>query len=879
MKVLPTGTVTLLFTDIEGSTRLLERLGDAYAEALAEHRRLLRAAFERHGGVEFGNEGDALFVAFASATGALEGAMAGQAELAESGDVRVRMGLHTGEPRIHDGDYVGMDVHRAARIAAAGHGGQILLSEATRALASAFALRDLGIHQLKDIGELHLYQVGNAEFPPLKSLRRGNLSVPSTPLVGREAERSSLVELVRDEGARLVTVIGPGGIGKTRLSLEVGHQLVDEFADGVWFVDLSPVSDPEQFEPTLAAALGLVGDVQAQLRDARSLLILDNFEQLVGESNQVAKLLDACPRVAALVTSREALHLRVEREFPLQPLHRDASVELFLERARAIVSGFDAPSELIARVCDRLDRMPLAIELAAARIRVLDAQGLLERLDQRLPVLTGGPRDAPDRQRTLRSTIEWSHDLLDEPERRLFARLAVFMSGWTLDAAEAVCDADLDTLQGLTDKSLMSFESGRFRMLETIREFAVERLEASDDAGSIRQRHAMHFADLAARAEPQLVGPEQHVWLDRIEADYDNIRAAFTSLADSPNDITEAVALAGNLVLFWYIRGRYASGLEWLERAVAVSEEGGRSVARARAVWGLGFLSGIVGDGERSQRRLRESLELAREFDDAGMIARSLDCLALLAFFQNDLPKACATFEETIQFARTADDRWVLADALGTLGSIYPLMGEFEKAEKAGAEALEIARREDDRHGMRMALFGLALAEARRGNVESGRAMSEKGLAICREIGDRFFTSYFLWILALVETDAGRIDVAHRHADESLQIAEELEVPLLLVCALEASAGVARAEGDADRAYDFLTRADDIGRDGMVPLSYAASVARALGQVAHGRGDVTASREYLERSLEMARSVGDAWGVSRALEALTAEPASGWTDG
>jgi predicted ATPase len=867
MRALPTSTVTLLFTDIEGSTRLLERLGDGYAEALAGHRRILRSAFERHGGVEVGSEGDALFVAFASATEALAAAREGQAALAEWGDVRVRMGLHTGEPLIHDGEYVGMDVHRAARVMAAGHGGQILLTEATRALVGAGGLRDLGAHRLKDIGQVRLYQVGDAEFPPLKSLRSGNLSAPPTPLVGREAERSALVELVPDEGTRLVTLVGPGGIGKTRLALDIGHGLIDAFADGVWFVDLSHISDPEQFEPTVATALGATGELEAHLRDARALLILDNFEQLVAASDRVARLLESCSRIVCLVTSREALHVRSEREFPLHPLRQDASVELFRERARAIAPGFDAPPELLAQVCERLDRMPLAIELAAARVRVLDAHRLLERLDRLLPVLTGGPRDAPDRQRTLRSTIEWSHDLLEEREQRLFARLSVFVGGWTLEAAEDVCTADLDTLQGLADKSLISSEGGRFRMLETIREFAAEQLDASDDTDDIQRRHATHYADLAARAEPQLIGPEQHLWLDRIEADYENFRAAFVRLGDDHASRDDAMQLAANLVFFWYVRGHYASGLEWLERAVAISE-GDRSMARGRAVWGLGFLYAVVGDGERSQTLLEESLAISRDHGDLSMIARSLDWLGVLAFFQNDLTRARATYEEAIGYARAADDLWCLADCLGTIGSIYPLVGEFEKALEAGTEALQIARGEDDRQGLRMALFGLALAESRLEHLGPARRMAEEGLAICREIGDRFFASYFLWILALVETEAGNVEAGRRHADESLRMAEELEVPLLLVCALEASAGVARAEGDDDREYELLARADEIGRSGMVPLSYVATVARGLGELALRRGDEAASREHFERSLSIARSVGDAWGAARTLDAM-----------
>ncbi|MEP7032906.1 MAG: tetratricopeptide repeat protein [Actinomycetota bacterium] len=866
MTSLPTGTVTLLFTDIEGSTRLLERLGAAYAETLAKHRRVLRDAFERHGGVEVGTEGDAFFVAFPSASEALAAAREGQDALAE-GEVRVRMGMHTGEPIVVGTDYIGMDVHRAARIAAAGHGGQILLSEATRALVGDEGLRDLGRHGLKDIGEVHLFQVGEDDFPPLKSLRSGNLPAARAPLLGRERERSALVDMLR-EGTRLVTVVGPGGFGKTTLSLEVGRDLVEHVEGGVWFVDLASTTDPEQVEPAIGASLGATEDLRVHLAARRALLLLDNFEQVVAAADVVASLLETCPGVACLVTSREALHLRGEHTFPLPPLAEDASVELFRERARMVAPDFDADDELLARVCERLERIPLAIELAAARVRVLDASQLLARLDQRLPVLTGGARDAPERHRALRSTIEWSHDLLDEAERRLFSRLAVFVGGWTLEAAEAVCDADLDVLQTLVEKSLVTSERGRFRMLETIREFAGEQLDASGERDVIQQSHAAYFADLAERAEPQLISPEQHIWLDRINTDFDNLRAAFTWLAAAPDGGGEAVRLAANLFFFWYIRGgRYAEGIEWFERALALSE-GERSLARARVVWGAGFLWGIVGNGERAEPRVREALELARELEDASLISRALDCLGILSFFQNDLPLAQATYEECIQYARIADDRWCLADALGTIGSIYPLVGRFDKAKQAGTEGLEISRREDDRQGIRMALFGLALADQRLGDLEPARAEAEEALAICREIGDTFFTSYCLWILAGVEVENGNLEKARAYAHESLALAEMLDVPLLLVCALEASAAVARADGDDERAFVLLTRADQIGRGGMVPFSYVATAVRALGEVTAARGDDAGGREYLERALSIALETGDTWGEERARSAL-----------
>jgi predicted ATPase/class 3 adenylate cyclase len=862
----PTGTVTLLFTDIEGSTKLLERIGDAYAGTLAEHDRIVRDAIATHRGVEVGTAGDSFFVAFASATDALAAAREAQAAFADASGVRVRMGLHTGEPMPVDDGYVGMDVHRAARISAAAHGGQILLSEATRSFVDADDIRDLGIQRLKDVGEFRLYQVGDEVFPPLRTLGMGNLPAIATPLVGREAERAAIADLLGRRGERLVTLVGPGGIGKTRLAIEVARGLTAAFPDGVWFVDLAPINDPDRFEAAVAAVVGAAGDLASHLGERRTLLVLDNFEQIIDVSDRVARLLENCPNAASLTTTREALHLRGERVFPLEPLTEDASIELFQERARSVAPDLDAPQALLARICERLDRMPLAIELAAARVRVLDPEHLYELLNERLPILTGGPRDAPARQRALRSTIEWSYGLLDVAEQRLFARLGVFLGGATFDAAAGVCDADLDTLQQLVDKSLLSAKGGRFTMLETIREFAVERLEASGEAERIRARHAGSFADLVARAEPFLTGPEQDHWLDRIATDYENIQAAFRWLADARDRVPDALRLAGELLFFWYIRGRY-DGLAWLERALALSD-GDRSIARARALWAAGFLLAIVAQGERVAPLIEECLEIARADADPSLIARSFDVLGMLAFFQNDVVRARTMYEEAIRHARTADDRWCLADCLGTLSSIYPLVGEFVAARQAGTEALDIARREDDRQGIRMALFGLALTEYRSGRSERARPFAEEGLAICRGIGDRFFAAYFLWIVGLIEAGAGAAEHARRAADESLEIAEELQVPLLLVCALEAEAASARSGGDDAAARVLLTRADAIGRAGMVPASYTATIARTLGVIERAHGDPAAGREHLVRALQIATEVGDSWGIRRAEEAL-----------
>ena len=475
---LPSGTVTFLFTDIEGSTRLLNSLGvERYAEALAEHRRILRDAFAAHGGVEVDTQGDAFFVAFPTAPGALAAADQARDALAD-GPITVRIGLHTGTPHLTDEGYVGSDVHRAARIAAAGHGGQILVSAATATLVDATSLRDLGLHRLKDLTAAErIYQLGDTEHPPLKTLHQTNLPVPATPFLGREAELAELATLIARDDVRLVTLTGPGGTGKTRLALHAAAAAAEAFPGGVWWVALAPLRDPTLVLESAATALGASRDLAEHIGDTRLLLLFDNFEHLTAAAADLAPLLATCPNLTVLVTSREPLHLAGEHEYAVDPLAPNEAVELFLARALAARRDFVANGE-VTQICERLDYLPLAIELAAARVKVLSPGALSERLEQRLPLLAGGARDLPERQRTLRATIEWSHELLTPDEQRLFARLAVFRGGCTLEAAETVADADLDILSSLVDKSLVRVraDSGRFWMLETIREFAAERL-------------------------------------------------------------------------------------------------------------------------------------------------------------------------------------------------------------------------------------------------------------------------------------------------------------------------------------------------------------------------------------------------------------------
>jgi predicted ATPase/class 3 adenylate cyclase len=468
---LPTGTVTLVFTDMEGSTKLLHELGaEAYAEALAEHRRLLREAFARHDGIEVDTQGDAFFYAFPDAREAVAAAEEG-CEALRSGRIQVRIGIHTGTPHLGPEGYVGDDVHLGARIGAAGHGGQVLLSEAAWRAAALDddACHDLGEHRLKDFAEsVRILQLGAERFPPLKTISNTNLPRPASSFVGREREVAEIVALNR-QGARLVTLTGPGGSGKTRLSIEAATELVGDHKAGTFWIELAPIRDPGLVTEEIGQTLGAKDGLADHIGEREMLLVLDNLEQVIDAAPALADLVEACPNLAVLATSRERLRVRGEVEFEVRPLAEPDAVELFVARA-SLTEADDAVHEL----CRALDEMPLAIELAAARAKVLPPAQILGRLSQRLDLFTSG-RDADPRQRTLRSTIEWSHELLDQGEQRLFARLAVFAGGATLEAAERVADADLDTLGSLVEKSLVRRSDDRYWMYETIREFAVRR--------------------------------------------------------------------------------------------------------------------------------------------------------------------------------------------------------------------------------------------------------------------------------------------------------------------------------------------------------------------------------------------------------------------
>ena len=518
MAVQPSGTVTFVFTDVEGSTTLLDGLGaEAYREVLAEHLSVLREVFAAHSGYEVDEAGDGLFYAFGSASEAVRAVAQATALLAE-GPVRVRIGVHTGEALLDPPKYVGADVHKAARIMSAAHGGQVVLSAATHELVVGDML-ELGRHRLKDFAEpVLLYQLGLERFPPPRTISNTNLPVALSSFVGREREVREVVSLVRQEAARLVTLAGPGGTGKTRLALEAAGELVSEFGAGVFWIGLAPIRDPALVLASIAQTLEATQELAEHIGEKHLLLVLDNLEQVIDSAVELAALLRACPKLCMLVTSRELLRVDGEVVYPVPALAEPEAVALFCARARV------ESDEDVAELCSRLDNLPLALELAAARVSVLTPAQILERISGRLDLFRAG-RGADPRQQTLRTTIEWSFELLTDEEKLLFSRLGVFRGGCTLEAAEQVVEADLDTLQSLVDKNLLRHSGERFWMLQTIREYARELLEQHGESNVVRRQHAAHYLGLAeaAYAERSDLGP---VWSQRLDEEHDNLRAA-----------------------------------------------------------------------------------------------------------------------------------------------------------------------------------------------------------------------------------------------------------------------------------------------------------------------------------------------------------------
>jgi predicted ATPase/class 3 adenylate cyclase len=959
-QALPTGAVTFLVTNIEGSAQLWEQHPRPMRHALARHDALLSQAIAAHQGRVIKSTGDGIHAVFAQPTDALAATLDGQRALQQEdwgslGPLRVRMALHTGVAQERNRDYFGPALNRLARLLTAGHGGQVLLSRATAELLydhlpDAVELRDLGQQRLKDLARpeyvFQLVAPGlTADFPPLKTLdqHRTNLPAQPTTLIGRDQEIAKLCTILRHDGDRLITLTGPGGTGKTRLAVQMAAEVLDTLVDGVWFVDLAPLSDPNLVIPTIIQTLGLkeiggqlpLEQLKAYLRDKRLLLVLDNFEQVVDAAPRVAELLAAGPHLKVLVTSRVVLHLRGEKEYvvpplalpdpkqlpPLGSLSQYAAVALFIQRAQDVKLDFQITNEsapAVAEICHRLDGLPLAIELAAAQVKLFAPPILLARLERRLGVLIGGPRDAPVRQQTIRNTIDWSYQLLDEAQQTLFTRLGVFVGGCTLDAIEAVCNVDddlpVDVVEGvsaLADKSLLRQTEGvdgepRFVMLETIREYALDRLVAQGQVNAMRGRHAAYYAGLAERAETKLQGPEQVIWLDRLELEHDNLRAALAWALEVETEL--GLRLASALAPFWNVRCHLSEGRRWLTRAIA--SEGDSSIAsRAKALrWAASFVwdqSDFIQAGALGE----QSLALYRSLDDKRGIAGACEMVGLAARALRNYDRAVLYFEEGLALYRELGDRAGTASMLLSLGAVVWRRSDYDRARAMSEESLELYRELDDRSGVANALGTLSVVAERRGDDKRWRELREQSLQLYRMLGDKLGAAMAIWDLALIDWFHGDYDRATQQLEENLVVFQEAGIKRRVGGVLIDLGNVAWAQGDTASAHARYERADtllqevgdrlnmawsrySLGRlawtQGDNALAYAqyaesaklfrdaefkpglAGALCGLGRVASRQGEFEVARLYLAESMTIRRELGHPREIAESLEGFAA---------
>jgi predicted ATPase/class 3 adenylate cyclase len=884
MPELPSGTVTFLFTDIEGSTALWEQDRQAMAQAVDRHLALLRAVVGDHGGVPFKTVGDAVQAAFPTAPGAFAAAVAAQRALQAEpwsdppGPLHVRMALHAGEAVPRDGDYLAAPLNRLARLLAVGHGTQILLTEVVErlvngALPADVSLRPLGTHRLRDLQEPEeVFQVVASglpdQFPPLQSLPEHptNLATPPTVLIGREVEVAAILSML-DKGARLVTLTGPGGTGKTRLALEIGAEALDRYPDGVFFVDLAPLTDPALVIPTIATTLGVrevVGQPLLQLlggilASKQILLLLDNCERVLAAAPEVATLLAASPTVSILATSRAALHIRGEHEFPLLPLPLPTAdrlpaiealaqvpaVALFVDLASASRPDFALTADnasAVAAICRRLDGLPLAIELAAARIKVLPPAALLARLEQRLPLLTGGGRDFPARQRTMRDTIAWSYDLLSPEEQALCRRFAVFAGGFTLEAAEAVAvpDAALPVLDGvvaLVEQSLLQQMPGsdaepRYQMLETVREYGLERLAAARDEDEARERHARHvlkLAELRVRGIQILMDLQS---LTQLAPEQENARLALTWF-DEHDEVDALLRLSALLYGLWLAQGQYREGLGWLARGLEKSNHT-PSTARVQALVAAGMLAIVQGDYARAAIFSQEGVAFARALGDPLLEGQALAIAGFLGYHRGEYGRAEELLDEGHRYLSQLGSHvpGALPDtgfSLLILGNIALVREQFERAASHHEGALE--------------LFQLA------GNDWGiGEAQAALG-------ADNYRTGAYAQAATHYAQSLGR----SRHLNRLF--------PLLVGTVLHGLAGIAAATGHPEKGARLLGAAEGIvssvgapvyPRDQPVRARALAALTNALGEERLATGREAGRGLTLEAAIVEAQAVAEA---------------------
>jgi predicted ATPase/class 3 adenylate cyclase len=946
---LPSGTLALLFMEVEGSPALLNAHTDAYCRAIQRYHQLVQQAVEDAGGVVFDTVDAAAYAAFARPPDAVHAAVAGQLAVTqqpwgETPPIRVRMGVHLGEVEAREGRYFGAALYRCARLMSAAHGGQIVLSGALvelvrDALPASTGLRDLSEHRLKDLARPErIFQLVHpelpADFPPLHSLAAHSHNLPAlaTPLVGREPELAAITARLRSANVRLLTLTGAGGIGKTRLALQAAAELLDDYADGVFFVSLAPISDPSLVVSAMAQGLG-VPDVGGNLweslgyflREKHLLLVLDNFEHLMPAASLVPSLLAEAPALNVLVTSREVLRVSGEHSFAVRPLrlpsraalppleqltHYEA-VRLFIERAQALEPEFqvtNANAPAVAEICHQLDGLPLAIELAAARVRHIAPEALLPRLERRLSVLTGGARDLPARQQTMRATIAWSYDLLRPEEQALFCRLAVFAGGCTLEAAEAVCAFDgtsaegtrdtasaaevgltlpndvLDGMASLVDKSLVRHEGGsggepRYTMLETVREYGLEQLGALGEEPRARARHVAYYEALVQQAAPHFLKAEQLIWLARMDDELDNLRTVLEWLLEH-NERERGQLLAGSLWFFWSIHSRVSEGRSWLDRLLDGPIGNATSArVRARALFALGLTAGRQYDLVTENAALTECLKLALDAGDAwtasialARLARTMDAAGIWSSSPwadvavtagHDQPDRAELYGDALGTIRGLGDDWGTAMCLGFYAHLL-LETDSARARYLATEAMEIANGLGERWVMAMTLGELSWLALDSGEPVEARRMTEKALALAGELNDLFNVGQKLDRLAKLAMDGCRFADALALYERRAASYRLLGNRLRLAQTLHDLAIAARLVGDTDRALQAFDETLELCH-GLGQASQIVAISASLGCLQRQRGTYAEASLTFTRSLRRLNSQESELGIATAL--------------
>ena len=824
MRNLPTGTVAFLMTDIEGSTRLITRLGAAFPSLLDDHLAVLDEAIKSHGGTLVSTEGDSVFAVFPSVREAIDAAVIAQRALAahpwpDGVELRVRVGIHVGEAVLGGTDYTGIDVHRTARVMAAGHGGQILVTQAVRDLAGGAAsdqggFRDLGVHSLRDLPEPeHLYQVLApdlaSDFPPPRSetrTRQPNLPTFLTRFIGRADEIAAVDGLVERE--RMVTLTGPGGTGKTRLAIEAARSLVDLYPDGTWFVPVDGIHDPALVLPAIATTLGVldqpgrpIGVVLGEhLASRRTLVVLDNLEQVIEAAPDIGTLLGSAPGLDILATSREPLSIAGEHVYQVQPLGLPAepgvptaqdisandAVTLFVERARAVRSDFslsDTNAPAIAAICRRLDGLPLAIELAAARISLFSADQIVSRLDHRLELLATSRRDLPARQRTLRGAIDWSYDLLTAPEQAFFRRFSVFSRGADFEAIQGVIDPErslgtdaLDLASALVDRSLLRLTGtggdNRLEMLETIREYAAEQLGSSADASEARARHAEHYRDLAEASADFLTSARRDEMLDRLDRELPNFRAAIGwSLEAQIPEIGLRIAVA--LRDFWNVRNHLIEGRRLLADLLAASANEGATSVRFQALIMSGILAASHGDYVAAAELADAAVAMAEVVGDRRRLAMAKMGRGYAVIGPRPT-SAREDFVDAIAIARELDEKRSLFAALGGLTLACIRLGELGEARQAVLEAIALGEASGERYGNALNLLALGLIDAREGDPDAAGPRLAEALRLLHAAGANGGLSIAFDVLATLALERGEPERAVRLAAAADRLRREV---------------------------------------------------------------------------------------------------------